>query len=186
MNNEFNKIFSKYDTDKISAGYDIAYEEAFRNIRDEVRLVFEIGVNRGGSVRAFKEYFPNALIVGLEINGHCYFEEDRIKIEIGDATDGDFIQKILKTHGCPDIVVDDGSHFSNHIKASFKLLHPYTKGGYVIEDLGTQTSKYENGFYVKDGVPATIIIKSMIEELLLGMSTCKSIKIYKGICIFLK
>ena len=126
------------------------------------------------------------MIIGLELHGHCYFEEDRIKIQIGDATNKEFIDKILNTNGYPDIVIDDGSHFSNDIKTSFRLLYPYTKIGYVIEDLGTQTNRYENGFYIKDGVPATIMIKEIVEELLLGIYSCRSIKIYKGICIITK
>ena len=65
--NIFREIFSKYDTDKVNGSYELAYEDCFAQIRENVELVYEIGVNRGGSVQAWREYFPNAFIVGLEI-----------------------------------------------------------------------------------------------------------------------
>jgi len=178
--NKFEEIFSKYDTDK--AFYSQAYEECFGNIREDIQVIFEIGVNRGGSVRAWKEYFPNALIVGLETHGHCYFEEERIKIEIGNATDLGFIDAVLAKYGWPDIVVDDGSHLSSDIKASYKLLNQYTQLCYVMEDLSVQTPVVEGGYYVNDGEPATSVIHKEIENILLYSNSGRSIRVYHSIC----
>jgi hypothetical protein len=147
--------------------------------------LFEIGVNRGGSVRAFREYFPNAIIVGLEKDGHCFFEEERIKIIIGDATNQEFIAEVISKFGNPDIVIDDGSHFSKDIKASFDLLFSRTKICYAIEDLLVQTKEFQNGFYVNDSEPATIVPIREVEKLLLGKSSCTSIKVYRSICLFM-
>jgi hypothetical protein len=182
MENKFQEIFSKYDTDKTF--YSEAYEECFGHIRDDVQLVFEIGVNRGGSMRAWKEYFPNALIVGLEKNSHCFFEEERISIEIGNATKQNFIDAVMNKHGWPDIVIDDGSHKSRDIKASYELLHRYTQRYYVIEDLSVQTPDVKNGFYINDGEPATSVIYKEAEKLLLYRNYCKSIKVYHSIVFF--
>jgi hypothetical protein len=183
--NIFKSIFIKYDTDKVTAGYEYAYEEVLSPIRNKIKLLIEIGVNRGGSVRAFKEYLPNSLIVGLEINKSSFFEDDRIKIEIGNATNKDFIDMILDKYGNPDVVIDDGSHFSRDIKTSFTLLYPHTKICYVIEDLGTQSYNFEKGFYINDHIPATIIAHQEIDKLLLYEDTSRrSIKIYRSICFF--
>lgn len=180
--NKFAEIFSKYDTDKVNGSYEYGYEECFGDIREDVRLIFEIGVNRGGSMRAWKEYFPNAKIVGLEIHGHCYFEEERIFIEIGNATNPEFIGMVLAKHGWPDIVIDDGSHMSKDIKASYKLLNRYTQLCYVIEDLSVQTMDVLNGFYVNDGEPAISVVQQEAENILLYSNSGRSIRIYFSIC----
>jgi hypothetical protein len=183
--NIFKSIFSKCDTDKVTAGYEVAYEEVFSPIREKINLLFEIGVCRGGSVRGFKEYFPNATIVGMEINPKYFFKEDRIKVELGNATNKDFIKMILTKYGNPDIVIDDGSHFSRDIKTSFNLLYPYTKICYVIEDYSTQTKSFQSGYYVNDNIPATTIVHQEVDKLLLDLGTSKnSIKIYRSICFF--
>jgi hypothetical protein len=81
--NNFEEIFNKCGTDK--AQYNYAYEDCFSRTRESIQLVFEIGVCRGGSAHGFKEYFSNALIVGIDIDPNSFFEKDGIKIEIGDA-----------------------------------------------------------------------------------------------------
>lgn len=183
--NVFKSIFIKCDTDKVTAGYEVAYEEVFSPIRDKIKLLFEIGVCRGGSVRGFKEYFPNATIVGLEINPKYFFKDDHIKIEIGNAINKDFINMILAKYGNPDVVIDDGSHFSRDIKTSFTLLYPHTKICYVIEDYSTQSKNFQQGYYVNDNIPATIIAHQEIDKLLLELGTSKnSIKVYRSICFF--
>ena len=182
MQNKFEEIFSKYDTDKVNGSYEYAYERCFGKIREDIQLIFEIGVNRGGSMRAWKEYFPNAQIVGLEINGNCFFEEERIHIEIGNATNPEFIDTVLHKHGWPDIVIDDGSHMSKDIKDSHELLHMYTQLCYVIEDLGVQSMDVQNGFYINDGVPATSVVQQEAENIMLYSNSGKSVHIYHGIC----
>jgi hypothetical protein len=180
----FTEIFMKCDTDK--AQYHDAYEDCFSNTREDVELLFEIGVCRGGSVRGFREYFSNALIVGIDIDPLCYFEEDRIEIEIGDATKKEYIDSLIMKYGRPDIVIDDGSHFSKDIKESFELLYPHVCICYVIEDCGKQYREFRNGFYINDGIPATTIIHNKIDELLFNKNICKRIYINHSICMVFK
>lgn len=84
------------------------------------------------------DYFPNATILGLDINSNYRPSRENIKVEIGDATDPRFIASILKKYGSPDIVLDDGSHLASQMRKSFDLLFSSTKMIYCIEDLGTQ------------------------------------------------
>jgi len=185
--NAFKDIFSAVDTDKVNPGhYEDGYEECFGGIRDEVKLLFEIGVNRGGSVRGWKQYFPNAVIVGLEINKDCWFADDRIQIEIGDATDKGFIEAVIFKYGKPDIVVDDGSHTSRDLKLSYGLLYHHTRICYVMEDVGVQYMSYMNGCFINDGVPAQTIVHAEMDELLQKRGVCKSIKVYGSICFMFK
>ena len=94
--NHFEKCFSRYDTDKVIHGFHIPYEETFFHLRDTVNLVFEIGVWRGGSIRGFRDYFPNSEVVGLEIKeGKQRLSSPGATVEIGDATDEAFIGRML-------------------------------------------------------------------------------------------
>lgn len=166
--------------------YNGVYEDAFCNLYPEdIKLVFEIGVNAGGSSRGFKRYFPNALIVGIEIDPKWKFSEDRIVVEIGSGSDADFVNSLISKYGEPDIVIDDGSHFSTDIKKSFNILYDRTKYCYVIEDYGVQYKSYENGYYINDNIPATNIMFDKINELMVSRSM-SSIKIYHSICFFFK
>ena len=184
MVNKFEEIFSKYDTDKVA--YSQAYEECFGNIREDIQLLFEIGVNRGGSVRAWKEYFPNALIVGMDKNGHCYFEENRIKIEIGNACHGHFIGQVMAKYGWPDVVIDDGSHRSKAIKKSFDLLYQYTQTHYIIEDLAMQSPDVQGGYFLNGPPTMSVIIQEAEKLLLYRNAWCRSIRVYHSICLFIK
>jgi hypothetical protein len=185
--NLFRRIFSKYNTDKVDHDlYCPAYDKEFAPIRDKVKLLFEIGVGHGGSIRGFRDYFPNAQIVGIEVNPQRNFGTDRAVVEIGNVAHPSFTIGLVKRYGEPDIVIDDGSHKSKDIKDAFELLYPHTKMCYVIEDFLTQTPTFKNGKYINDGVPATSVVLQEAEKLLLYGNGCKSIKIYHSICFFFK
>jgi hypothetical protein len=183
--NEFYEIFKNCDTDK-AQNYSTAYFETIGDIRQDIKLLFEIGVCRGGSARGFRKYFPNAVIVGIDIDPNSYFEEPGINIEIGDAANEQFINSLIDKYGLPDIVIDDGSHFSSDIKKSFQLLYDKTKTCYVIEDYGTQFFEFRNGFYINDGQPATNILTDHVNSLLFKPGFCKAIHIYHSICFIMK
>jgi hypothetical protein len=99
----------------------------------------EIGVQTDASVQMWQEYFPNAEILGIDIDPDCKrFESDRIKIIIGDQTDREFLLSFArKNFGTIDIVVDDGLHTPNAIQTSFQVLYPALSahGIYAVEDL---------------------------------------------------
>ena len=55
----------------------------YRDIREEVRCVLEIGVAGGGSLRMWEEFFPNAIIHGIDINpAFKVHEQGRVKVHI--------------------------------------------------------------------------------------------------------
>ena len=123
------------------------YQKFFEPMRNERMVVLEIGIGGytrtgtgGGSLRMWKHFFPNALVVGLDLEDKKFVEEDRIRVYQGDQSDGELLERIVREVGAPRIVVDDGSHFSHHIRATFEVLFPLLENGgyYAIED--TQTS----------------------------------------------
>ena len=93
---------------------------------------------------------------------------------------------MVKKYGQPDIVIDDGSHLSSHIKQTYKILFPQTKICYVIEDYGVQFKEFMDGGYIDDGIPATNIIHKKIDDLLYEKNASKSIRIYHSSAFIFK
>jgi len=91
------------------------YEQHLNKIRYEATKIVEIGVLDGKSLLMWQEYFPNATIYGIDINPDCKkYETDRIKIFIGDQNNEKFLTNIKKEIGEYDMLIDDGSHITNH------------------------------------------------------------------------
>jgi hypothetical protein len=79
------------------------------------------------------------LLVGIDITPKSKIFEDKsnhIFIEIGNATDPIFIQRLIGMYGRFDVILDDGSHINRDVIKSFELLFPLLNdnGIYVVED----------------------------------------------------
>jgi uncharacterized NAD-dependent epimerase/dehydratase family protein len=62
-------IFTGYDTDKgYHHTYEIPYQRELESRRKDVKGVLEIGIYHGGSLKAWRDYFPNATVVGMDID----------------------------------------------------------------------------------------------------------------------
>ena len=132
------EIGKKYPSSKNISGFIELYQKYFSYYKDEKINLLEIGVDNGDSLRIWREYFINANICGIDINNKN-FTINNTEILIGDQSDYKFLQSIIDKYKNFDIIIDDGSHQSKHIIASFKFLFPYLNNGgiYVIEDLQT-------------------------------------------------
>ena len=89
-------------------------------------------------MRMWSEYFPNANIIGVDINSNCKEiekERDNISVEIGSQEDEAFLNDLIKKYGNFKVVLDDGSHINSMIMKSFEVLSKYTEQLYIIEDL---------------------------------------------------
>jgi hypothetical protein len=180
--------------------YFSVYERHFVPYVGKSPLIFEIGVYKGGSLQLWKKYFgPGARIVGVDIDPTCaLLEEEQVSVRIGDQGDQRFLETLVQEFGAPDIVIDDGSHFSRDINATFDVLYPAMKsiGVYVVEDLHTNYwAEFGGGLYK----PSTFIerVKGLIDEMHAGRtrgtlpataftSTLQSISIYESIAVFTK
>ncbi|MEQ9446602.1 MAG: hypothetical protein RJS98_13635 [Rhodospirillaceae bacterium] len=118
------------------------YWRHLQHFRESARKVVEIGVQTPRSVKTWAEFFPNAIIYGIDIDEKCReFSEDRIDIHIGDQMDEKFLLDFVeKTGGDFDVVIDDGLHTPYSILRSFSYLYPALQdhGIYVIEDVQRQ------------------------------------------------
>jgi hypothetical protein len=86
----------------------------------------------------WKHYFgPAAQIVSIDIREECRkFEDEQVAVRIGDQSDPVFLESIVHEFGYPDIVLDDGSHVTAHVNASFDFLYPSMprEALYMVED----------------------------------------------------
>ncbi len=139
---ELDLLGLKYHTDKNSTwhSYLDTYERFFSRFKNDKFTLLEIGVSNGNSLLTWRDYFPNAEIVGIDIDTNSIRDYgERIKTFLGSQNDVNFLKNLLKEIGKPSIIVDDGSHVMKDILISLEFLWPnlVDKGIYVIEDLHT-------------------------------------------------
>ena len=142
--NDLNKLATIHETDKWNHHwYTQHYQRHFEYLRKKRLNILEIGVGGyenplegGGSLRAWKYFFPNSVIYGIDIYDKRALQEDRITIFQGSQTDESFLLEVFKQIGSVDIIIDDGSHINDHVITTFKILFPLLNNGgiYVVED----------------------------------------------------
>jgi hypothetical protein len=142
---KLNAIGAKYGTDKGDSGHTFKdqnyldiYHEYVKSFRQEAFNFLEIGVRDGASMRMWSDYFPNATIIGLDIDPSCKDVEkgrDNINIEIGSQEDEEFLNEIIEKYKSFKVILDDGSHINTMIMKSFNVLNKYVENFYIIEDL---------------------------------------------------
>jgi hypothetical protein len=117
------------------------YERYFGAWRGRPVRFLEIGVWMGGSLQVWREYLgPDAVLFGIDIDPKCAEQDGRVgQVRIGDQSDPAFLRSVVEEMGGIDVVLDDGSHRMDHIRASLAVLFPMLADGgcYMIEDLHT-------------------------------------------------
>jgi ubiquinone/menaquinone biosynthesis C-methylase UbiE len=140
-------------SDKWSS-YLIYYDQLFSSIKNKNINLLEIGVQNGGSLETWAEYFTKGEnFIGCDINQKCSaleYKDKRIKLIIGNANSNEIFDSIQTLNLPFDIIIDDGSHLSPDIIKSFIFYFPLLKPGgvYVIEDTHTlYFNNYLGGLY---------------------------------------
>lgn len=160
------ELCDHYGSDKGSAGQKISnytwqphsytefYGLVFGPRRLTVQTVCEIGIGTnnsdivsnmglngkpGASLRVWRDYFPNAKIVGGDIDKRILFSEDRINTYHIDQTNKVSIDHFYQSTGIEkfDIIIDDGLHtFDAGCCLLINSLKHLNDGGmYIIEDI---------------------------------------------------
>jgi SAM-dependent methyltransferase len=119
------------------------YESVFGPIRTKPLRILEIGLWQGASLKLWRQYFehPGTIIVGVDILPQCMrFDAPAtgVHVRIGSQADPVFLKRVVEEFGPFDLIMDDGSHHSSHIIASFNHLYGdglAEDGIYFVEDL---------------------------------------------------
>lgn len=128
------KVSDKWDS------YLDYYEDIFSPKRNDAVSLFEVGVQNGGSLDTYAQYFKNGVaFVGCDINERCRglsYSDKRIHVVVGDANTAAAYQDVTAIANAFDFIIDDGSHVSKDILQSFVKYFPLLKPGskYVVED----------------------------------------------------
>ena len=160
-------LFFKYGSDKGSPynephpqtgwqphTYADFYEMIFRFSRLHVERIFECGIGTtnpkilssmgklgmpGGSLRAWRDYFPNATVIGADIDREILFSEERIQTFFLDQTNPDIIKQFWKELNSEkfDVIIDDGLHEFEAGRTLFENSYQELRDGgiYIIEDI---------------------------------------------------
>lgn len=130
------------------------YASLFDHCRLSVRKVFECGLGTndptvpsnmgstgkpGASLRAWRDYFPNAMVHGADIDRNILFSEERIATYYVDQTSRSSIVELWNHEDLTgfDLIVDDGLHTFEAGVTFFEASHAQLRPGgiYVIEDV---------------------------------------------------
>lgn len=129
----------KYRTDKLTHhGYERFYDYFLTPFKNKNINFFEIGVDKGRSLKLWNDYFTKGKIYGMDID-HEY-DHEKGKVFKGDQSNIKDLNRIIKELGKSEIILDDGSHVPEHQLFSFNHLFEnlLTFGGiYIIEDIET-------------------------------------------------
>jgi hypothetical protein len=148
-------LFKKYGSDKASYhNCHLLYGKVLEDRRFEPLNVLEIGLGTnntdivshmgeegqpGASLRAFRDFLPNAQICGADVDKRILFQEDRIETYFVDQTSTESLKELELTlsHRKFDLVIDDGLHCpsANIATLIFALKNLKSGGWFVIEDI---------------------------------------------------
>lgn len=135
--------------------YAVKYHELFAGMRQKRIDLFELGLGTnhtdtpsnmgvngkpGASLRGFREYFPEATIVGADIDARVLFQDDRISTFRCDQTDKESIERLWAVVPQSfDIMIEDGLHeYAANVTFFVNSIHKLKPNGvYVIEDIMT-------------------------------------------------
>jgi hypothetical protein len=139
------EIIDNTRTDKnTSHSYLSLYQKILEKKKDTAKNVLEIGIQTGGSIKLWHDYFVNATIYGLDTMNEIKLwdkikNNDRIKLYCShDAYNADkfkttFLDKDIKF----DLLLDDGPHSLDSMKTFIKLYSQIMTddGILIIEDV---------------------------------------------------
>jgi hypothetical protein len=166
MTSELSILCDKYGSDKgeiktsghpyawPSTSYADYYSLLFAQKRDCISNVFECGIGTnnpnlpstmgqhgkpGASLRVWRDYFPQAQIIGADIDGDILFKDDRIETYHVDQTDPASVRKLWDSVSVDsfNIMIDDGLHLYEAgiclFENSIQKLAP--NGIWIVEDV---------------------------------------------------
>ena len=147
------EIGKLYGTDKVTQGFTDVYQVRLEPVRFKVQKVLEVGVFFGASLQMWRDYFPNAHVLGLDTftgvdgwkniwgdgkrstfpNSDKFLREwkrgvhSRIQLLVGNQSNEDNMRELvnqLRRSPRFDIIVEDGSHLNHDQQTNLAQLLP--------------------------------------------------------------
>ncbi len=175
---QLTQLANKYQTNKGNYyynkhNYTSVYECLFQHIRAQPLRILVLGLSQsdvqinelGGSysqapsLQMWREYFPNAEIVGFDIQDFSAVAPmPNVHIVQGDLENRSALLDLTQ-QGHFDIIIDDASKASHHQQIALSVLYPYLKEGgfYAIENLDFQPHQIER----TDAPKTKVLLKLM-------------------------
>ena len=142
-------LWNKFQGGHKKYSYFSLYDELFSDLIGKSPKVLEIGVFNGASIKTWREFFgAGSVIVGVDLNPECAQYDDpdnNVHVRIGSQADEEFLTRVVQEFGPFDLIIDDGSHMTHHVIASFNILFDRgldADGRYFAEDLNTSMWKH--------------------------------------------
>lgn len=125
------------------------YGELFDPLRWRGPSLLEIGIDRGGSLQLWKEYFGRgARIIGADIEEKSV---EGCECYVADQNDRGSLANLRREVGEVDIIIDDGGHTMEQQINTFETLYGMARKYYIVEDTHTSYWPGWNGGYKKQG-----------------------------------
>jgi hypothetical protein len=133
---------NNYNTDKHHGHnyFRLIYNDLLSPLSKDVKKFVEIGVNAGGSIELWRDYFKEATIYGLDINVDVALNNnERIELKRVDQSKKEELISFGLEHNDIDILLEDGSHKMYDQQITLAILFKSIKPGgiYILEDLHT-------------------------------------------------
>lgn len=144
------EVLSRYQTDKHRGtqnrghNYGTLVYDKLLPARRWTPAVLEIGIDKGESLRAWREYFPEAQIIGIDCDRNRLVFEKRIASMCIDCSKPEVMHQFAAEY-CNyfGVVIDDGSHLIEDqllaVRCLKRCLRP--NGVLVIEDISREEYK---------------------------------------------
>lgn len=153
LEKKINKLFIDFGSDKTLHGYEKLYSYIFENLNN-IEYILEIGIGTnnpnavssmgikgtpGASLKAFSKMFPDAKIIGADIDKNILINEKNIQSFFLDQNNFDsFHHHEIKKNNY-DLIIDDGLHMqsANLNTVRFAIQNLKVNGFVIIEDVSS-------------------------------------------------
>jgi hypothetical protein len=155
---DLGELFNLHGSDKDVGGYTPVYHTLLSSKKYAPLNILEIGIGTmlsdvhssmlryalpgyrpGGSLRAWRDYFPNANVHGVDVQPDTQFSEPRITTHLCDSADPAQVEALFTRLNDLrlDVIIDDGSHWDANQLATLRNFYPHLREGglYFVEDL---------------------------------------------------